>query len=281
MSDAIQKIKASARFLEEARPVANTALNIGVILGTGLGEEFLSDAEVNIQKSIDYKDIPGFISVSHADLHNSMRLHYAAYKGKQMVILQGRLHYYEGYSMQDITFPVRVLGCMGIKTLLLSNAAGNMRRDWHKGQLMLLEDHINLQPDNPLRGPNLSAFGSRFVDMSAPYAPHLQEQLSVIAQKKNIPLHKGVYAAVIGPQLETRAEYRYLQRIGADAVGMSTVPEVLVANHMGMACCAVSVLTDDCDPDNLQEISVKDVMAAAARGESQLSPLYLQLLALL
>jgi len=163
--------------------------------------------------------------------------------------------------------------------LLISNAAGNMNMKWKKGELMLIDDHINLQPDNPLRGPNFEVFGPRFPDMSQPYSKKMNDLLVKIAKAKKIKLNKGVYVAVMGPNLETRAEYRFLHRIGADAVGMSTVPEVLVANHMALPCCAISVLTDDCDPDNLKPASIAEIVAVAGKAESKLTELYVELIA--
>ncbi|MFM8347405.1 MAG: purine-nucleoside phosphorylase, partial [Bacteroidota bacterium] len=183
-----------------------------------------------------------------------------------------------GYTMQQITLPVRVLRELGIKHLLISNAAGNMNLKWKKGDLMLIDDHINLQPDNPLRGPNIDKLGPRFPDMSQPYDATLGKALIKIAKANKITLRKGVYASVMGPNLETRAEYRFLHRIGADAVGMSTVPEVLVAVHMGLPCCAISVLTDDCDPDNLKPAKLEDILAVAGQAEKKLTTLYSELI---
>jgi purine-nucleoside phosphorylase len=192
--------------------------------------------------------------------------------------MQGRFHYYEGYSMQQITLPVRVMKLLGVSYLLISNAAGNMNPKWKKGQLMLVDDHINLQQDNPLRGQNAEIFGPRFPDMSQPYSPRLNKKLISIAKKRGIRLQVGVYVAVIGPNLETRAEYRFLHRIGADAVGMSTVPEVIVANHMSLPCCAISVLTDDCDPDNLKPVNLRQIVETAGKSERRLTELYIELI---
>ena len=192
--------------------------------------------------------------------------------------MQGRFHYYEGYSMQQITLPVRVMKMLGIRYLLISNASGNMNLDWKKGELMLLDDHIDLQPDNPLRGHNDETLGPRFPDMSQPYAKILNDHLITIAREKSITLRVGVYVGVTGPNLETRAEYRFLRRIGADAVGMSTVPEVIVANHLSLPCCAISVLTDDCDPDNLQPANIADIIATAGKAEAKLTELYTELI---
>ena len=181
--------------------------------------------------------------------------------------------------MQQITLPVRVMKMLGVQHLLISNAAGNMNLKWKKGQLMLIDDHINLQHDNPLRGHNVELLGPRFPDMSAPYSSVLKKKLIGIAKKKDIRLNVGVYVAVMGPNLETRAEYRFLRGIGADAVGMSTVPEVIVANHMSMPCCAISVLTDDCDPDNLEPTNLKEIVKTAGKAERKLTDLYVALIA--
>jgi purine-nucleoside phosphorylase len=247
---------------------------IGVILGTGLGNKFVE--QIKNPVVINYNSIPHF-PISTVEFHKG-KLIYGTIKGKQVLAMQGRFHYYEGYSMQQITLPVRVMKLLGIKHLLISNAAGNLNLKWKKGEMMLIDDHINLQPDNPLRGSNFEVFGPRFPDMSQPYSKKLNDLLIKIAKAKKIKLNKGIYVAVMGPNLETRAEYRYLNRIGADAVGMSTVPEVLVANHMGLPCCAISVLTDDCDPDNLKPVVISDIVAIAGKAEGKLTELYVELI---
>lgn len=247
---------------------------IGVILGTGLGNLFVQ--QITGPLVIEYHAIPGF-PVSTVESHKG-KLIYGDLNGKKVLAMQGRFHYYEGYSMQQITLPVRVMKMLGVKYLLISNAAGNMNLDWKKGELMLLDDHINLQPINPLTGPNDETLGPRFPDMSQPYSKILSDHLIAISREKNITLRTGVYAAVTGPNLETRAEYRFLRRIGADAVGMSTVPEVIVANHMSLPCCAVSVLTDDCDPDNLHPVSIADIIATAGKAEGKLTELFGELI---
>jgi purine-nucleoside phosphorylase len=247
---------------------------VGVILGTGLGNKFVEKIKNSI--SINYNSIPHF-PISTVEFHKG-KLIYGEVKGKKVLAMQGRFHYYEGYSMQQITLPVRVMKMLGVKNLLVSNAAGNLNMKWSKGQMMLIDDHINLLPDNPLRGPNFEIFGPRFPDMSEPYSKRLNDLLIKIAKSKKIKLNKGVYAAMMGPNLETRAEYRFLQRIGADAIGMSTVPEVLVANHMGLPCCAISVLTDDCDPDNLKPAIISEIVAIAGKAESKLTDLYVELI---
>src|SRR6185436_2259738 len=251
-----------------------TEPEIGVILGTGLGDLLVK--EIKNPVYVNYNSIPHF-PISTVEFHKG-KLIYGTVKGKRVLAMQGRFHYYEGYNMQQITLPVRVMKLLGVEYLLISNAAGNMNRKWKKGQLMLIDDHINLLPDNPLRGQNFEMLGPRFPDMSAPYSKKLNRILQALAIKKGIKLHVGVYAAVLGPNLETRAEYRYLNKIGADAVGMSTVPEVLVANHMGMPCCAISVLTDDCDPDNLKPASIAEIIKVAGKAESKLTELYVELI---
>lgn len=247
---------------------------VGVILGTGLGNLFVKEIKNAIE--INYNSIPHF-PVSTVEFHRG-KLIYGEIKGKKVLAMQGRFHYYEGYNMHKITLPVRVMKMLGIQHLLISNAAGNMNLKWKKGQLMLIDDHINLQPDNPLRGENFEVLGPRFPDMSEPYSKKMNKLLIRIAKEKKVKLNVGVYVAVIGPNLETRAEYRFLNRIGADAVGMSTVPEVLVANHMGLPCCAISVLTDDCDPDNLQPAVISEIIAIAGKAEAKLTELYVELI---
>jgi purine-nucleoside phosphorylase len=247
---------------------------IGIILGTGLGNLFVQ--QIRNQIIVDYHDIPHF-PVSTVEFHKG-KLIYGEVHEKKVLAMQGRFHYYEGYSMQQITLPVRVMKMLGVKQLLISNAAGNMNLNWKKGELMLLDDHINLQPDNPLRGKNDEKLGPRFPDMSQPYNKQLNDLLILIAEQKKIKLRVGVYVAVMGPNLETRAEYRFLHRIGADAVGMSTVPEVLVANHMNLPCCAISVLTDDCDPDNLKPANISEIIEVASKAEGALTDLYIELI---
>jgi|SRR6478735_1401017 len=268
----LDKITEASTFLRETG-IINP--DVGVILGTGLGNLFVKQIENPIE--VDYHAIPYF-PVSTVESHNG-KLIYGNVDGKKIVAMQGRFHYYEGYNMQQITLPVRVMKMLGVKNLLVSNAAGNMNLKWKKGELMLIDDHINLQPDNPLRGENIDELGPRFPDMSAPYSKRLNDLLISIAKEKKIRLNKGVYAAVMGPNLETRAEYRFLHRIGADAVGMSTVPEILVANHMGLPCCAISVLTDDCDPDDLKPVNIAEILETAQKAEASLTELYVELIA--
>lgn len=266
MEYTLSSVKECALFLKNAgfqNPVA------GIVLGTGLGA-LLSEIEIKI--SVSYNDIPNFPEAT-VEFHKG-NLIFGWLTGKPVVVMQGRFHYYEGYSMQQITFPVRVLKELGVKYLFLSNAAGGMNPQYKKGDLILIDDHINLLPDNPLRGLNAPEFGNRFVDMIQPYNPALNAAFLSAAAELNINLKKGIYVSVMGPNLETRAEYRYLRLIGADMVGMSTVPEVIVANHIGLPCAAVSVITDECDPDNLQPVNISEIIAVAGKADVVLSKLF-------
>ena len=240
----------------------------GVVLGTGLGS-FVK--ELTVDQTIPYQEVPHF---PHATVESHKGQLLSGYIGdRKVIVLQGRFHYYEGYTMQEITFPVRVLHALGIRALLLSNAAGGLNPSYRKGDLVLIDDHLNLLPENPLRGLNDPAFGNRFVDMSHPYDPVLNNLLSAEADRLSIPLQKGVYVSVMGPNLETRAEYRYLRRIGGDMVGMSTVPEVIVARHLGLPCAAISVITDECDPDHLAPVSIREIIEVAGKADVVLSQL--------
>ena len=241
---------------------------VGVILGTGLGG---LAKEIQTDAVIPYTDIPGFVS-STVEFHEG-RLILGTLSGRAVVAMLGRFHYYEGYSMREITFPIRVMRSLGASILIISNAAGGLNPDFSKGDLVLIRDHINLLGDNPLIGVNEQEFGPRFPDMSRPYSPFLNEKLEAIAAREKISLHKGVYAAVAGPNLETRAEYRFFANF-ADAVGMSTVPEVIVANHVDLPCAAVSVLTDECDPDNLLPARIEDILEIAGKAEEGLIRLF-------
>lgn len=258
----LSKIKETAEFLGK-RGVNSP--ETGIVLGTGLGKLV---NHIQIEVEIDYAEIPYF-PVSTVESHKG-KLIFGTLSGKKVLAMQGRFHYYEGYSQQQITFPVRVMKLLGIQNLLLSNAAGALNSAYKKGELMLLDDHINLLPANPLSGPNIDELGPRFPDMSQPYDSFLNDQLMQIASLHGIILHKGVYAAVPGPNLETRAEYRYLRIIGADVVGMSTVPEVIIANHMSLPCAAISVLTDECDPENLEVARLEDILKTAGEAEIKL-----------
>lgn len=266
----IQKVKHTVAYLKQ-QYISDAV--VGIVLGTGLGK--LVDSIV-IEKSISYADIPNF-ATSTVESHAG-NLIYGTLGGKKIIAMQGRFHLYEGYSLSEITFPIRVLKYLGIEQLLISNAAGAINPIYKKGELMLLNDHINLQGGSPLAEKGIEEFGPRFVDMIEPYSKSLNTTLKEIAADNKIVLFEGVYAAVVGPQLETRAEYRYLKIIGADAVGMSTVPEVIVANQMSLPCIAVSVLTDECDPDNLKPINIPEIMSLAAKAEPKLVTLFTELI---
>ncbi|MEQ8906130.1 MAG: purine-nucleoside phosphorylase [Ekhidna sp.] len=258
----IEKVSAAVKFLKE-KGFDNP--EVGIILGTGLGA--LTD-EIEIQHEFVYANIPHF-PIATVEFHKG-KLIYGTLEGKKVVAMQGRFHYYEGHSMGQIVFPVRVMQMLGIKKLIISNAGGSMNLEWKKGELMLIEDHINLQPDNPLRGHEATAFGQIFTDMSQPYDLEMNQKLVTTAKENGIKLNKGVYVSVTGPSLETKAEYRFLRMIGADVVGMSTVPEVIAANQMGLPVSAISVLTDECDPDNLHPIDIEDIIATAKAAEKDL-----------
>src|SRR5690554_564965 len=245
---------------------------IGIILGSGLGRML---EYMKIEKEVSYNHIPNFPTAT-VEFHRG-KLIYGTLEGKKVVVMQGRFHLYEGYSLQDVTFPVRVMRSLGIKKLLVSNAAGAINPNFKKGELMLIDDHINLQGSSPLAFKGVEHLGERFVDMSAPYNATMNQRLQQIADEKNIKLNKGVYASVVGPQLETRAEYRYLKIIGADAVGMSTVPEIIVANHLGLPVVAISALTDECDPDNLKPVNIEEILEMAAKAEPNLITLFREL----
>lgn len=238
---------------------------IAIIMGTGLGK--LKNA-IDVELEIDYKDIPHFPE-STVESHAG-KLIFGEIEGKKVVAMQGRFHYYEGYSMQQITFPVRVMKYLGADNIIISNACGCLNPQWRKGRIMLIEDHINLLGDNPLIGINDERMGPRFVDMCQPYSKSLIALAENVALRNSIPLYKGVYAAMSGPSLETRAEYRFLRVIGADVIGMSTVPENIVAVQMGMKVLGLSVMTDECYPDALQPVDIKEILDSAAIAEPDL-----------
>jgi purine-nucleoside phosphorylase len=249
-----------ARFAE--RPDA------AIILGTGLGK---LAADIQASAVIDYAELPGF-PLSTVESHSG-RLLCGTLGGKRVVAMQGRFHRYEGYSLQQVTFPVRVLHALGASTLIVSNACGGLNPLWSAGDLMLIADHINLLGDSPLIGPNDDRLGPRFPDLSQPYDLALRALARDVASRGRLSLREGVYVAVPGPNLETRAEYRFLRAIGADVVGMSTVPEVLVAVHAGMRVLGVSIVTDMCLPDALEPATVERILAVAAGAEPKLTEL--------
>ncbi len=259
---------AIAGAVETVRTTSDSDPDVGVILGTGLGGLV---EEIEVSAEIAYGDIPGF-PLSTVESHAG-RLLFGILGGKNVVAMQGRFHRYEGYSMQQIVFPVRVMHALGARTLIVSNACGGMNPLWKPGELMLLADHINLLGDSPLIGSNDDSLGPRFPDMSQPYDEELRAVARTVASELRIVLREGVYVAVTGPNLETRAEYRFLRGIGADVVGMSTVPEVIAAVHMSMRVLGVSIITDACLPDALQAVDVAHIIATAAAAEPDLTRL--------
>ncbi|HLT08918.1 MAG TPA: purine-nucleoside phosphorylase [Cyclobacteriaceae bacterium] len=255
----LQKIEAAVNFIQSRQ---FTRPSVGIILGTGLGR---LAQEIEVEEEVAYSEIPYF-PISTVETHSG-KLLFGKLVGVPVVAMKGRFHYYEGYSMKEVTFPVRVLKRLGISRLLISNAAGGISPAHQIGDLMIINDHIDLFPENPLRGANLDAFGSRFPDMSEPYDQSMIDAALQIATENNIAIHQGIYAGLQGPNLETKAEYAYLGRIGADAVGMSTVPEVIVARHMELPVFAISAITDLCAPGKVKKITIQEVIAAAAKAE--------------
>lgn len=244
----------------------------GIILGTGLGALV---NELEVVQSISYADIPNF-PVSTVESHSG-KLIFGHLAERRVVVMQGRFHYYEGYSMDQVVFPVRVMKLLGVKKLFVSNAAGGLNPSFNTSDLMVITDHINLQPSNPLIGKNLDELGPRFPDMSDVYDEHMVREAMVIAEDADFTVREGVYVSVPGPMLETPAEYKYLSIIGADAVGMSTVPEVIAARHMGMPVFAVSVITDMCTPDRIKKVVLSDILEAAAIAEPRMTLLIREL----
>jgi purine-nucleoside phosphorylase len=239
---------------------------VGIILGTGLGGLV---GEINVEHEIDYTELPHF-ALSTVESHMG-KLIFGCIGEKKVVAMQGRFHYYEGYTMQQITFPVRVMKFLGVEYLLVSNACGGMNPEYRKGDIMIMQDHINLLGDNPLIGRNEDELGPRFPDMSEPYSEELIALAEQAAGENGIKVQKGVYVAVPGPNLETRAEYRFLRKIGADVVGMSTIPENIVANHMGMKVLGMSIITDECFPETLQPVNVDEIIATAMAAEPKMT----------
>ena len=271
MDNFIEKINETAAFLKGKGMVSPET---AIIMGTGLGK---LASRIEIEVAIDYAEIPHF-PVSTVESHHG-RLLYGKLSGKTVLAMQGRFHYYEGYSMKQITFPVRLMKAMGVKHLLISNACGSMNPAILKGSLMLITDHINLLGDNPLIGYNPDELGPRFPDIGKAYSHELSKRLLAAAEKFGVTMHQGVYAALAGPSLETPVEYRYLMRIGADVVGMSTVPEVMAAHHAGLPVSAVSVITDECDPDNLVPVKLQDLLAVAAVAGADLDRIFTEVVA--
>lgn len=263
MNNLIEKINDSIKFI---RTKTEKEYQVGIILGTGLGGLV---KEIEIEHEIDYADIPHF-PLSTVESHKG-KLILGKLGNKNIVAMQGRFHYYEGYTMQQITFPVRVMKFLGISTLLISNACGGMNPLFRRGDVMLINDHINLLGDNPLIGENIAELGPRFPDMSEPYNHELIKLAEEIGLENKIKLQKGVFVAVAGPNLETKAEYRFLRAIGADVVGMSTVPENIVANHMGLKVLGFSIITDECFPESLKAVDVNEIIATAMAAEPKMT----------
>jgi purine-nucleoside phosphorylase len=270
-SDLRNKMDDALRYI---RTKTAAAPAIGIILGTGLGGLV---KEIVSETVIDYGEIPHF-PVSTVESHKG-KLIFGTLAGKQVVAMQGRFHYYEGYTMKQITFPVRVMKLLGVQTLLISNAAGALNPRYSRGDVMLMSDHINLLGDNPLIGPNDDTLGPRFPDMSEPYSNELLVSAEAIARDLGIKVQKGVYLAMPGPNLETRSEYKFLQSVGADAVGMSTVPEDIVAIHMGMRVFGVSIITDECFPETLKPVTLEEVIAVANKAEPKMTAIMKELVA--
>ncbi|NQD71589.1 purine-nucleoside phosphorylase [Sphingobacterium shayense] len=268
-----------SNFLDETiaairRKIGDFVPEFGIILGTGLGK--LVD-EIEVSHSLMYSNIPNF-PISTVEFHSG-RLIFGVLNGRNVVAMQGRLHYYEGYTMEEITFPVIVMKALGVKKLFVSNAAGSLNPSILKGDLGIIDDHINLLPDNPLRGPNEGDLGPRFPDMSEPYSKKMIEQAFDIAHRLDYRVHKVVYVSTPGPNLETRAEYRYMRIIGGDIVGMSTVPEVIVANHMGLPVFAISVVTDEGFHSDLKPVSLREIVEVAAQAEPKMTKILKELIA--
>ncbi|MEC9159079.1 MAG: purine-nucleoside phosphorylase [Bacteroidota bacterium] len=255
----LEVIKQTADHLKEK---TNFEPQIGIILGTGLGGLV---NEINIAHAISYEDIPNF-PVSTVEGHKG-QLIFGDLGGKRVVAMQGRFHFYEGYSMNELVFPVRVMKFLGIEKLMVSNASGGVNPDFEIGDIMLISDHINLFPTNPLMGPNMNELGPRFPDMSQAYSKDILKTAEEVAKELDIYVVKGIYAGLSGPTLETPAEYQYVRNVGADAVGMSTVPEVIAARHMGIPCFGVSVITDLGVPGKIVEVTHEDVQKVAAKAE--------------
>lgn len=266
----LEKIKATSTYIQEQ---TGYEAEVGIILGTGLGG---LAKEIDIEHSLNYADIPNF-PVSTVEGHAG-RLIFGHLGGKKIVAMQGRFHFYEGYSLQDVTFPVRVLRQLGVRKLIVSNASGGLNPDYNVGDIMMLTDHINMFPGNPLIGPNQEELGPRFPDMSEAYNMHLRNLARKIALKNDISLEEGVYVGVAGPTFETPAEYKMFRVLGGDAVGMSTVPEVIVARHMDIDVFGISIVTDSGVPGEIVEISHEEVQEVAMKAEPKLALLIRELI---
>ncbi len=269
----MQQLQDAADFL--IQQTNSFAPAYGIILGTGLGA---LTQEIDVQYTIPYDEIPHF-PVSTVESHLG-KLIFGQIADRPVVVMQGRFHFYEGYSMAQVVFPVRVMKLLGIQKLFVSNAAGGLNAAFNTSDLMIITDHINLQPTNPLIGPNIDVLGPRFPDMSEVYDETMVQQALSVAANNNLTVHTGVYVSVPGPMLETKAEYKYLSLIGADAVGMSTVPEIIAARHLGLPCFAVSVITDMCVPGRIKKVIITDILEAAAKAEPNMTFLIKELIKL-
>jgi len=263
MENLLKKIEETLKVIRKA---TKDNYPVGIILGTGLGGLV---KEINIEHEIDYANLPHF-SLSTVESHKG-KLIFGSIGNKKVVAMQGRFHYYEGYTMQQIVYPVRVMKFLGVETLLVSNACGGMNPQYRRGDIMIMVDHINLLGDNPLIGKNYEELGPRFPDMSEAYSNELISLAEEVALDNKIKIQKGVYVAVPGPNLETRAEYRFLRNTGADVVGMSTIPENIAANHMGMKVLGFSIITDECFPESLKPVNVEEIIAAAMAAEPKMT----------
>jgi len=266
----LQQIQETKSFLDSR---TNIKPKVGIVLGTGLGN---LSTEIKIEDAIPYSEIPNF-PVSTVEGHQG-QLVFGTLNGVPVVAMQGRFHYYEGYSLKECTFPIRIMQALGIDNLFLSNASGGVNPNFEIGDIMLITDHINLLPDNPLRGKNIDELGPRFPDMSEPYSKELNKLTLSIASENNIKIQQGVYAVLSGPTFETPAEYKMMHIIGADTVGMSTVPEVIVANHMGLPCMAMSIITDLGVEGKIVEISHEEVQEVAQKAEPKMTLIIKELL---
>lgn len=257
------------------RKIGDFVPEFGIILGTGLGK--LVD-EIEVEFQLMYSNIPNF-PISTVEFHTG-KLIFGLLNGRKVVAMQGRLHFYEGYSMQEITFPIRIMKVLGIQKLFVSNASGSLNPTIKKGDIGILDDHINLLPDNPLRGFNDDNYGTRFPDMSAPYDKEMQAQGKMIADRLGYTTHKVIYVATAGPNLETRAEYKYMRLIGGDIVGMSTVPEVIIARHMSLPVFAISVITDEGFQPDLQPVALLQINEIATAAEPKMIAILKELIAM-
>lgn len=266
----LEKVKETTEFLKSKTKITP---EIGIVLGSGLGGLVL---EIEIETRIDYENIPHF-PISTVEGHHG-RLIFGTIGGKKAVVMQGRFHFYEGYTMRQVTYPIRIMKLLGIKKLFLSNASGGVNPNFSIGDLMILNDHINLLPSNPLIGENHNEWGPRFPDMSEPYDKELNKKALAIAKKHSYTTYTGVYAALSGPCFETPAEYKFIRAIGADSVGMSTVPEVITARHMGIPCFAMSIITDLGGQDEAQMVSHEEVLRVANTAEAKMTVIFKELI---